>query len=75
VLCDDAFKVMLACEPEQPLAVLLDVVAVQQSLAPVRHNRPQPQLAVDQRHMPQVLAIKPEQVEGVKPGFATSVVF
>jgi hypothetical protein len=29
VLCDDAFKVMLACEPEQPLAVRFHTVGIQ----------------------------------------------
>jgi len=37
-LGDNAFEVVFASEPEQPVAVALDVVAIQQSLTPLRYK-------------------------------------
>jgi hypothetical protein len=36
-LRNDLFEVVLACEPEQTLAVLIDVIAVHQSLAALQN--------------------------------------
>ena len=46
---DDLFEVVLARQPEQPLTVAIDVVAVQEAVATPGHDRPEPQFAVDQR--------------------------
>ena len=35
-------------KPEEPFTVLLDVVAVQQPLPPLRHNRTESELAFDE---------------------------
>jgi hypothetical protein len=70
-LGDNAFEVVFARQPEQPLAIPLNMVAVKQSLTPLRHNRTQPELALDQRQVPQVLPIQQQQVESVKAGLAT----
>jgi hypothetical protein len=56
---------------QQPFAAALDVVAVQQPLSPVWHERAEPELTFDQWQVPHVLAIEPEQVEGVEPRLVT----
>jgi hypothetical protein len=35
-------------KPEEPFTVLLDVVAVQEAVASLRHDRPEPEFAVDE---------------------------
>jgi hypothetical protein len=47
------------------------VGAIQEPLTPSRNNGAQPEFAVDQRQVPEVFAIAPEQVEGVEPGLTT----
>jgi hypothetical protein len=42
----DAFEVVLGSEPEQSLAVLVDVIAVKKTFAPIRHHDVEPELAV-----------------------------
>jgi len=45
------------------------VVTIQEPLTPLRHNRAQPEFPVGQRQVPQVVAVAPKQIKGVKPGF------
>jgi hypothetical protein len=44
---DNAFEIMLAGKPEQPFAVLLNVVAVQKPFAPLRYNQAEPELPLN----------------------------
>ena len=82
----DSFKIVLASEPEQPLAVLLDVVALKETLASFRNDCMKPELAVDQRQIAKVFVISeslvlllsvrfgvfiPENVERVKERLGT----
>ena len=70
-LGDNSFEVVFALQPEPPFTIVFDVVAVQDAVASLRHDRPEPQLTAEQRQVPQVLAIVPEHVEGVEAGFPT----
>jgi hypothetical protein len=58
-------------KPEEPFTVAFDVIAVKQSQTPLRHGRPEPEFAVDQGQVSQILAVEPQQIESVKPWFAT----
>jgi hypothetical protein len=71
VLRHDPLNVMLARQPEHPFAILLNVVAIQQSLPPVGNNRAKPVLTVYQGHVTLVFAFAPRQIEGIEPWFAT----
>jgi hypothetical protein len=62
---------MLANKPEQPLTITLDMVAIKEPLPILRYNRPEPELAVDQRQISHVHAIAPEQLDGVEPGLSS----
>jgi hypothetical protein len=48
------------------------VIAVEEPIPALRNDRPQPQLPLDQRQIPQVFSVNPEQIESVKPGRTTS---
>ena len=63
----DAFEVLLTGQPKKPFAVLLNMVAVQQPMSLLRHDRAQP-LLPPQRQAPQVFIFAPEQVESDKAG-------
>jgi hypothetical protein len=52
---------VLARHPEQPFAVAVHVVTMQEPLAPVWYNRPEPH----------VFVLAPEQIESIKPGLPT----
>jgi hypothetical protein len=86
-LSHNAFEVVLAGEPEQCFAISVDVIAVQEAFAALRHHSMKPELAVDQRQIPEVFAVSesalllfiiregvlvPEDVEGVKERLGTS---
>jgi hypothetical protein len=61
---------MLANKPEQPLTITLDVVAIKEPLPMIpRYKGTEPQFAVGQQQVPQILAVSPEHVEGIEPGF------
>jgi hypothetical protein len=62
---------VFARQLEQSLAVRFHMIAVEQSLSPLRHDRPEPEFALDQRQVTQVFSLVPEQVESVEPRFAT----
>jgi len=47
-LSDNPFEVVFARQPEQPFTIALDVIAVKQSQTPLRHDRPEPEFAVDE---------------------------
>jgi len=47
------------------------MVAVQQPLPMLQHDRPEPELAFDQRQIPHVLAVEPQQIESIEPGHPT----
>jgi hypothetical protein len=51
VLGDNSFKIVLARQSEQPLAVRFDMVAVVQALPPLRQDRAQPQLATPEQQV------------------------
>jgi hypothetical protein len=53
----DSFKIVFACEPEQPFAICVNVVAVQETLASLGNDSVGPELAVGQRQVPCVLAV------------------
>ncbi len=46
---DNAFKMVFERQSEQPLAVRLDVIAVQEPFALPGHHRPKASFAVDER--------------------------
>jgi len=71
VLADDAFKVGFARQPEQPLAIRFNVVAVQEPLAAMGQDKAAPCLTFDERKVTQVVALYPERVEGVEAGLTT----
>jgi hypothetical protein len=71
VLRHNALKIVLARQLERPLAVAVDMVAVKEAVASLRHDRPEPHLPLNQRQIPQVFAIQPKQIEGVEPWFTT----
>ncbi len=60
-------------KPEQPFAIMLDVVAVQETFAMLGHHSPKPELAVDQRQIPKVFAVT-EICEFPKPRSRSTVV-
>jgi hypothetical protein len=77
----DSFKVLFARQPEQPLAIRVDVVAKEEPFATLGHYCMQPEFAVNQWQIPQVFTISesavfflivrfgvfiPENVESVK---------
>ena len=45
---DNAVKLKFAGKPEEPFTVAFDVIAVKQSQTPLRHDRPEPEFAVDE---------------------------
>jgi len=53
----DAFEIVLASQPEQSLAICVDVVAVQEPLALIVHNCMKPELAVDQGQILKVVSV------------------
>jgi len=53
----DAFEIVLASQPEQSLAICVDVVAVQEPLALIGHNCMKPELAVDQGQILKVVSV------------------
>jgi hypothetical protein len=63
---------VFARQLEQSLAVRFHMIAVEQPLPPLRHNGAQPEFALDQRQVPQIFAVAPQQIESVKPWFATA---
>lgn len=56
-LSNDALKIVLARQLEEASPLALDVIAVEEPFASVGHNGPKPDLAVDQRRKPNVLAV------------------
>jgi hypothetical protein len=50
---------MHARQPEQTLAISIDMVGVQEAVATPGHGRPQPQLPLNQRQAPHVFAVAP----------------
>src|SRR5205823_5343392 len=85
VLRNNSLKVSLAGEPEQPLAILLNVVAIKQPLAAFGNNGSEAELTVAERQIAYVLAVAessplllvirpsvpvPQDVKCVEPGFA-----
>jgi hypothetical protein len=86
-LCHDSLKIVFACEPKEFLAILIDVVAIEQPLALPRNCRMQPKFAVGQRKIPKVFAstesphlllvvrfrvLIPEDIECVEPRLGAS---
>jgi hypothetical protein len=72
----DAFKVTLAGEPEQPLAVLVNVIPVKKTFAALRYHGVNPELAVDQRSLAVRLIVSfggliPEQIESIEDRLGT----
>jgi hypothetical protein len=57
VLRYDSFEVMLAGEPEQPVAIPVNVIAVKKTLGSLGHDGMKSQLAVDQRLIAKVFTI------------------
>jgi hypothetical protein len=45
----DSFEVLFACKPEQPFAISVDVIAIQETFTALGHHCVKPELAVDQR--------------------------
>jgi hypothetical protein len=56
-LRDDSFKIVLADESEQTLAVLVYVIAIKKAFAMLRHHSMKPELPVNERQVPKVFAI------------------
>ena len=86
-LRNDSFKVTLAGEPEQTFAISFDVVTVEETFACFGHNSAKPKLAVNQREIPNILAVAepahlfliirlrvfvPENVECIEERFGTT---
>lgn len=80
-LCHDAFEIVLACQPEQFLAISVEVIAIEETFTLLGRDRMKPELAVYQRQIPKVFAILesasfllivrpsvlvPQDVEGIK---------
>jgi hypothetical protein len=84
---DDAFKVVLARQLEQALAVAFDVVAIEKAFAASGHQLAEPESAVAKGQVPNILTVAestlflsiirrrmfvPQYVEGVKDWLSTS---
>jgi len=57
---------------EKPLAIALDVVTVKEAVASLRYDQAKPELAVNERKGPKILAVEPQQIESIKPWLTTS---
>lgn len=55
-LRNNSFKIVLTGEPEKPLPIFVDVVAVKETFASFRNDCMKPELAVDQRQIAKVFA-------------------
>ena len=86
-LCHDALEVVIASQPEQSIAVSINVIAVKESFAALRYYSAKPELAVNQRQIPKVLTVSesaillliirlgvlvPKNIEGIEQRFGTS---
>jgi hypothetical protein len=68
---DDAFQVEAASLLEQALAVLLDVIDIENARALPAQEPLQPGFPLDQRQAPEILSVQVKQVECKEQAFPT----